>query len=326
MRADRLIALVMLLQARGRLTAGQLAAELEVCERTIYRDIEALCASGVPIYGEAGREGGYMLSDGYRTSLTGLTPAETQALFMFALSIPRPLAELGVGGELKSALRKLAAALPEVRRGDEVHMRQRFHLDSAGWESGPETTPFLDVLHRAVLEDQRVWLCAPSLAGVRVEIEVEPLGLVAKAGAWYVVYGRGGKVDARRVADLLDVRALPEHFERPPDFDLEAAWADWRADYALRRTLYPVRVRASRAALPGLLRRFGERVQTQVDGQDAHGGAGWVTLELTFASPEAARDALLAFGRSVEVVEPLPLRRSIQDYAEQIVALYTGAT
>ena len=131
MRADRLIALLMLLQARGRLTAAQLAAELEVSERTIYRDIDALSASGVPVYGDAGREGGYRLSDGYRTSLTGLTPAETQALFMFALSIPRPLADLGVGDMLRSALRKLAAALPETRRPDEAHMRERFILDMA---------------------------------------------------------------------------------------------------------------------------------------------------------------------------------------------------
>ncbi|MCC7209488.1 MAG: WYL domain-containing protein, partial [Anaerolineae bacterium] len=301
-----------------------LAAELEVSERTIYRDIEALSASGVPVYGEPGREGGFSLSEGYRTSLTGLTPAETQALFMFALSIPRPLVDLGVGGELKSALRKLAAALPDVRRGDEAHMRQRFHLDAETWDGGPETTPFLDVLHRAVRENRRVRLCTPSLAGVRVEIDAEPLGLVAKAGAWYVVYRQAGRLDARRVADLLDARLLSERFERPQDFDLAEAWAAWRADFGGRRAVYGVQVRAARAALPGLLRRFGEPLQAQVDEQAPRGDAPHWELALTFTSLESARDYLLAYGRSVEVVAPLPLRRSIQDYAEQIVALYGG--
>ena len=156
MRADRLLSLLMLLQARGRLTAPKLAQELEVSERTIYRDIDALSAAGVPVYGEAGAGGGYALLDSYRTNLTGLTEGEVRALFM--LSIPKPLADLGVGRELGAALRKLAAALPSARRDDEERVRQRFLLDAVGWEQVEESAPHLPTVHQAVWEDRRLHL------------------------------------------------------------------------------------------------------------------------------------------------------------------------
>ena len=134
MRADRLLSLLMLLQTRGRMTAVCLSHELEVSERTIYRDINALSATGVPIYGEPGREGGYSLLDSYRTSLTGLNEGEVRALFM--MQIPDALAQLGVSQELKAALLKLTAALPAARRADEEKVRQRFYLDSTPWHEG----------------------------------------------------------------------------------------------------------------------------------------------------------------------------------------------
>ena len=154
MRADRLLSILMLLQARGRLTAGELARELEVSERTIYRDVDALSASGVPIYGDRGPDGGYALLDSYRTSLTGLTEREVRALFM--LSIPAPLADLGVDGELRTALHKLAAALPDARRGDEERVRRRIHLDAVWWSREHEPVPYLAAIHEAVWQDRRL--------------------------------------------------------------------------------------------------------------------------------------------------------------------------
>ena len=139
MRADRLLSILLLLQARGRMTAESLAAELEVCERTVYRDIDALCAAGVPVYGEPGPGGGFALLDRYRTSLTGLTADEVRALFM--VSIPAPLARLGVGEHLRTALRKLAASLPESRRQDPERARQRIHLDATWWRQDDERVP-----------------------------------------------------------------------------------------------------------------------------------------------------------------------------------------
>ena len=156
MRADRLLSLLMLLQTRGKMTAQALAQELEVSERTIYRDIDALCTSGVPIYGEAGLDGGYALLDSYRTNLTGLSEAEVRALFM--LNVPAPLADLGVSRELKSALLKLTAALPAARRPHEEHVRQRFYLDSAGWQRDEEAVPHLKTIHQAVWQDRKLYL------------------------------------------------------------------------------------------------------------------------------------------------------------------------
>ena len=192
MRADRLLSLLLLLQARGRLTAPKLAQELEVSERTIYRDIDALSAAGVPVYGEPGRGGGYALLDSYRTNLTGLTEGEVRALFM--LSIPKPLTDLGVGQELGAALRKLAAALPSARRDDEQRVRQRFLLDAVGWEQAAESVPHLPTVHRAVWEDRRLHLkyrIGP--LAVQIEQTVEPYSLVAKAGDWLVVLRGAGR-------------------------------------------------------------------------------------------------------------------------------------
>src|SRR5512147_2861952 len=153
MRADRLLSLLMLLQARGRMTAQELARELEVSERTIYRDINALSASGVPVYAESGPGGGCALLDSYRTNLTGLTADEARALFM--LSIPAPLDQLGVGQELRAALLKLSAALPSSRRPDEERARQRIHIDSLAWFQGEDPVPHLHTLQQAVWQDRR---------------------------------------------------------------------------------------------------------------------------------------------------------------------------
>ena len=154
MRADRLLSLLMLLQTRGQMTAQELAKELEVSERTIYRDMDALSVAGIPIYGEPGPEGGFALLNSYRTNLTGLTEGEVRALFM--LSIPAPLADLGVSQELRSALLKLSAALPDSHRRDEAKVRQRFHLDSTWWHQGAEQLPHLSTVHDALWQDRQL--------------------------------------------------------------------------------------------------------------------------------------------------------------------------
>jgi len=245
MRADRLLSILMLLQARGRMTAGQLAAELEVSLRTIYRDIDALCISGVPIYADRGRDGGYALLDSYRTSLTGLNENEVRALFM--LSIPSPLRELGVGGELEAALRKLAAALPAARREDERRVRERFYLDAKGWFQGSEPVPHLAAVHRAVWQDRWLEIRYRLHVGHVLDFEqrIAPYGLVAKAGVWYVVYAYRARIRALRVSHLLHARVLEERFERPTGFDLAAFWTVWCAKVEEGRLDYVVRVRVA---------------------------------------------------------------------------------
>jgi predicted DNA-binding transcriptional regulator YafY len=322
MRADRLISLLMLLQTRGRMTAGKLAEELEVSERTIYRDIDALSAAGIPVYGESGREGGYALLDRYRTSLTGLNKGEVRALFM--LSIPAPLAELGVSQELRAALLKLSAALPGERRGEEEHVRQRFYLDSSWWHQGEELVPHLKILYDAVWQDRRITLTYRPLPGVEIEQVVDPYALVAKAGAWYLVSARKGSLYVHRVSSLLAVQSSEENFERPEDFDLVAFWKAWCLQQEKRQALYPVIVRLSPELLPFLSMYFGDRIQEKIAQAGPPDEHGRLTLEISFESLEAARQRLLGFGRGVEVLAPTALRKSILDFAHQTVSLYTS--
>jgi predicted DNA-binding transcriptional regulator YafY len=322
MRADRLLSLLMLLQARGRMKARELAQELEVCERTIRRDIDALSAAGVPVYGDPGPEGGYALLDSYRTNLTGLTEAQVRALFM--LSIPAPLSDLGVSQELKAALLKLSAALPSARREDAKYVRQRIYLDSSWWFQDDETMPFLQTIYEAVSLDRKLHIRRRYRYGMRQDLEhvVDAYGLVAKASVWYVVCAYGGRIRAHRVSRLLDVQILDESFVRPNEFDLAVFWQAWCAEFETSRPIYPVLARVAPHLVPDLPRYFGEHMRERIAQADPPDAEGWITLELTFENLWWARERLLGFGGAIEVLEPEPLRLSIADYAQQILNLY----
>lgn len=322
MRADRLLAMLMLLQTRGRMTAQALADELEVSVRTIYRDVEALSISGVPVYAERGPGGGCALLDNYRTTLTGLNVEEVRALFM--LDISAPLAELGLKRDLQAALLKLSAALPEASRVEETRVRQRLHLDSAGWGQVAAPAPFLPVLHQAVWQDRRLHLVIQATWPYtnRLSITVEPYGLVAKSGVWYLVCRREGGVRAYRATDLIDAELCETPFQRDPDFDLPAFWAGWCARQEAGRRDYPVTVRVSPALTPLLPLYFGRQVQTWIAEAGSPDDDGWLTLTLPFENLPAARSRLLGFGRAVEILAPEPLRLSVIDFAAQIVDFY----
>lgn len=320
MRADRLLNMLMLLQTRGRMSARQLAKELEVSERTVYRDAVALSAAGVPVYAETGREGGYALVDSYRTSLTGLDEGEVRALFM--LSIPAPLAQLGLHQELKSALLKLAAALPDSRRAAEESVRQRFLLDSTWWQQGDEPVPYLQVIQQAVWQDQRLQLAYRPMPVVTIEQLVEPYGLVAKAGAWYLVYACASRWRALRISELLEARPVGETFSRAPGFDLAAFWQSWCVEQEETRFSYIATLRVSPELLPYLPAIFGR--SALVSPASPPDEQGWARQEVAFDSLFAARQRLLGLGRAVEVLSPHPLRLSVQDFARQIVGLYEG--
>lgn len=320
MRADRLLSLLMLLQARGQMTARELARTLEVSERTIYRDIDALSGAGVPVYGQPGPQGGYALLDSFRTDLTGLTEGEVRTLFM--LGIPAPLADLGVSQELRAALLKLSAALPDARRRDEVWVRQRFHLDSTAWHQGEEPVPHLQTVHQAVWQDRKLHMVYRTPVAVEIERLVAPYGLVAKAGVWYLVCARNDAMHVHRVADLVDARASAEPFERPAGFDLGAFWRTWCEEHEANLPRFTAIVRVAPGFLPELPRYFGSPIRTKIAQAGPPDAEGWLRLELSFESLEAARERILGFGRGVQVLEPRALQRSVLDYAEQIVALY----
>jgi predicted DNA-binding transcriptional regulator YafY len=319
MRADRLLSLLMLLQSRGKMKANELAEILEVSERTVYRDIEALSLAGVPVYGEAGREGGYALVDSYRTSLTGLTDEELRVLFM--LRIPEPLVDLGVSSQLQQALLKLSAAIPESRRPLESDIRLRFHLDSTAWEQRITPLPQLQPVYQAVRQDLRLFIRYQPFINITLEQWVDPYGLVAKEGAWYLVCSMHGKINVYTISELLEVRAGEEKFLRPPDFDVAEFWKEWCRHRSESSGAYPVTLRVFPRLIPYLSQVFGSRMQEQnIKGDSGEG----IVLHLHFESLEAARKWLLPLGGSVEVLSPRALRRSMQDYAEQILLRYPG--
>ncbi|MGD2252895.1 MAG: WYL domain-containing protein [Anaerolineales bacterium] len=321
MRADRLLSILLMLQTRGKMTARELSERLEVSERTIYRDMEALSIAGVPVYAETGPRGGYALVESYRTDLTGLTEKEMRALFM--LSVPAPLAELGVSQELRAALLKLSAALPDTRRQEQEKIRQCLYLDSTWWQQAEEQVPHLQTIHQAVMQNRRLHVAYHPPFATVMERLVAPYGLVAKAGVWYLVSERNGALNVQRVSSYTDVHMTEESFERPASFDLAAFWDEWCAGYEQRLSVFTAIVRVAPGFVPELPKFFGYQIHAQINRANKIDPDGWIRVELPFESLGSARARILGFGRGVEVVEPEALRRSVIDFAEQIVSLYT---
>lgn len=315
MRGSRLLSILMTLQARGRMTAEALAAQYEVSVRTIYRDIDQLSAADVPVYADRGPGGGFQLLDGYRTKLTGLSPAEAETLFMAGL--PGPAAELGLADAMATAQLKLTAALPERTRAGARRIAARFHLDPVDWFHGTEAARLLPALAKAVWDETSVDIRYRRGQG-SVGRQLKPLGLVLKAGTWYCVATVGEQTRTYRVAHILDLVPTGDHFERPRDFDLVRYWtASTRA--------YEIGVYRSHATLNlsplGLERldQFGTAVQ-QAARDTAHPATagGWVEVTIPIESIDQAALDLLRLGSEVEVLKPVALRRRIARAAGEI--------
>lgn len=319
MRADRLISLLLLLQSRGKVSAGKLAEELEVSERTIYRDIDALTTAGIPVYGEPGPDGGYALLDNYRTRLTGLTDSELKALFL--LDIPEPLMKLGIGKELQTALMKLSASLNRDSLIDEMKVHRRILLDSTWWQQEAEPVPYLRTIYQSVLENRRIDIRYSLPFPGDIRLRVQPYGLVAKAGDWYLVYAHQGKIRARRVLSLTDISISDEYFERPTDFTLAEFWKEWCFHQEEHLSEYIALVRVAPEFVPLLKTKFGEQF-IEPPGSAPDDPEGYVRARLPFETFEAARMFILACGRGVEVLEPIALRSSVRDFAKQTISLY----
>ena len=322
MRASRLLSLLLLLQNRGRMTAPALAAELEVSVRTVYRDVESLGAAGVPIYADRGPAGGYQLLDGYRTRLTGLTSDEADSLFLAGM--PGPAAELGLGGALAAAQLKLTAALPAELRDRASRVGERFHLDAPGWFRDAEDTPFLSDLATALWRDQRIAVRYRRWGHDEVDRLLDPLGLVLKAGVWYLVAGGPtGAPRTYRVSRVLSLRTSPGRTHRPPDFSLAEFWrtrsaelraALWRAEATVRLSPRGLEL------VPMLLGQLEARAVAESAGEPA--GDGWVTATLPIESTRHAESVLLRLGADVEVLAPPELRERLAAVARALVARY----
>ncbi|GHH16073.1 helix-turn-helix transcriptional regulator [Streptomyces rubradiris] len=322
MRAARLIKMVLLLQSRPVMTAAELARELEVSERTVTRDAQALSEAGVPVYADRGRAGGYRLVGGYRTRLTGLARGEAEALFLSG--VPGALREMGLADAASAARLKVSAALlPSLRDAPDA-AAQRFHLDAPAWFREPETPALLPVLAEAVWDDGRV-LARYRRAEDTVERRLEPYGLVLKAGVWYLCARVAGNGSFRtyRIDRFTAVDPLGERFDRDPEFDLPGFWAEQAERFARSILRAEVVVRLS----PQGVRRLPHAVdplaaRTALAEPGAPDAAGRVTVTLPVESEEVAYEQLTALGPEAEVLAPAALRERFAADAARAAALY----
>ncbi|MER7518068.1 YafY family protein [Streptomyces sp. NPDC126499] len=319
MRAARLIKMVLLLQNRPSMTAAELAAELEVSERTVTRDALALSEAGVPVYADRGRAGGYRLVGGYRTRLTGLARGEAEALFLSGL--PGALRDMGLEDAASAARLKVSAALLPSLRDAPRSAAQRFHLDAPGWYQEPETPELLAPLAEAVWDDRPVSARYRRGDG-EVARELEPYGLVLKAGVWYVCARAGASWRTYRVDRFGAVEVREERFVRDPDFDLAAFWSERSAEFARSLLRAEVVLRLSEAGarrLPYVTDRAAaeEAVAAGVREED-----GRVRVTLRVENEEVAFGQLLGLGAEAEVLAPAALRERFTETARAMADRY----
>ncbi|MGH2367566.1 MAG: helix-turn-helix transcriptional regulator [Chloroflexota bacterium] len=350
MRADRLIALILLLQARGRMTARDLAKRLEVSVRTIHRDLDALSTAGIPVRAEPGPGGGIVLPDRYRLDLTALNREEARSLFLGTGAAP--LADLAVGAVLEGALRKLSAALPAATRGAAERAGQRLLVDPSPWWQKPPPVPaHLRTIEEAVWQDRRLRISYAPSGGGAADRLIDPYALVAKHGVWYLVgASAAGPTDQSRPVDessatggcntaaALGQADLPvprvfrvsrvrtaeltgEPSRRHQGFDLARFWAEWCAAFVASRPRYMVTLRVSPAAAPAV-------AQNPIKGGaflalvSAPNDEGWSVMQADYETLDIALTTVLGFGPAVEVLEPPELRERVLHAASEMVARY----
>jgi predicted DNA-binding transcriptional regulator YafY len=313
MRASRLVNVLLLLQTRGQMTARELSRELEVSERTIYRDVEALSQSGVPIYAERGPHGGIRLVEGYRTRLTGLTADEAEALFLSGL--PGPAAELGLGTVVAAARLKVLAALPPELRARASRITERFHFDAPGWFQTPDDVPFLGTLSSAAWETRRVRMTYRRPEGV-VAREVEPLGLVLKGGTWYLVARSSGQFRTYRVSRVLDAEITEDTFERPAEFDLARHWSSSIAAYLREFERVEIVLRVDPELLEEVVRVLGHE-RARPDPLPAPDGT--LRVRAAYEWDDDALSAAIRTARVAEVIEPAWIGEAMVRFARTIL-------
>lgn len=319
MRADRLLSVLLLLQVYRRLTSRELAERLEVSERTIHRDMEALATAGVPVYAQRGTGGGWMLPDDYRTRVTGLSEAEVQALF--AGWPERLLRDLGLAEAGEGAALKLLAAIPAQARSSAERMLERIHVDAPSWRKAQEPAPMLPLVQQALWADRCIRMTYRRADGAASERVVGPLGLVAKGNLWYLVATSGSDLRTFRASRIDTVEILDEEVERPEGFHLPEWWAASSADFLSSLPRYSVAVRAAPEIMPQIHRPGG---YSEVEYVEEPAEGGWVRLNLHFETEDDACGYVLAFGPLVEILAPVEFRERVLRLAKAVIKFYEG--
>ena len=313
MKSDRLLSVLLLLQARGRVTERELAEQLEVSQRTIHRDLEALSASRVPVVALRGSQGGWELEKGWRTQVPGLDESELRALLM---AQPRVVGHPRLVAAAESALNKLMAALPGPMREQAVAMRERLHVDPTGWWETGEDLSMLSIVQDAVSRERQLAFDYVRGDGQRSARTVDPLGLVAKGTSWYLV-GRGGNgLRTFRVSRMTAATVLASGFERPAKFDLAEHWARTTSELAGRRKRFSVVLALS----PGAAQMLATRCPTSpvAPPKGAAIPDGWLTVRAEFDDEKFAHFVVLGLGTRVRAIEPIEFRHSIAEEARAV--------
>jgi len=294
-RADRLLSMLLLLQAHGRLTGREIARRLEVSERTVHRDMESLSASGVPVYALRGAQGGWELDRNWRTQVPGLDEAELRGLLM---AQPRLIGDARLAAAAERALEKLMAALPSSLRERAASIRQRLHVDTSGWRPSRENLSMLAIVQDAVSRDRKLTItyCKPN--SDRSERTIDPLGLVSKGSAWYLVANTAAGMRTFRVSRIERATPLNLQCRRPLDFNLAAYWASVTKEISEGRKFFPATLRLDPKTAKSMLAWHSAK---EIGGADER---GWVTINLDFECEEDARFVVLGLGTRVEVVQP----------------------
>ena len=322
MRADRLLSLMLLLQSKGHLSAQDLAERLEVSERTIYRDVEALSFAGVPVYTRPGTNGGVFLDENYRISLTGLAKSEIQALFISGVA--SPLADLGLEKTVEDVLLKLFVALPSVHRREVERARQRLYIDPAYWFQLAEPMPHFSLLQQAVWEDRQIEFDYRHQDGEWAKRSVDAYGLVAKGHIWYLIgKPKDGHIRTYRVVRMRDLALTDTIFERNPNFDLAAYWQESSRTFEqeIRDSLTPCI--ATLQVKQEVLWYFENLMLGKYERLPTVNETEWTTLRVWFSSLDDAKMRILGLGAEVQVAQPQELLDLIVKTARAIVVLYT---
>ncbi|PPK94576.1 putative DNA-binding transcriptional regulator YafY [Kineococcus xinjiangensis] len=329
MSSSRLLSLLMLLQVHGRHTAAQLAAALEVSVRTVYRDVQALQQTGVPITAEPGPAGGFELVQGYRSGLTALTGPEAETLFLTGLH--GPATDLGLGAQVRSARLKLEATLPAEFQQRAVRARRTFHLDPAGWYHQADDVPWLTAVAEAVRRGRRIRVGYRSWRHPEGMVRLlDPYGLVLKAGTWYLVAASTSASAAAstprtyRISEISEVTPLDVPADVPGGFDLQAHWEEHVAGFLAR--LHPdlAELRLTLAGVALLQRLSVAAAPLLVD--LVHDEDGWARTTVPVESGEAGVRLLLQLGPDAEVLAPVDLRSAIADRTRRMEALYRSGS
>lgn len=314
MRADRLISTLLLLQVHGRLTSRSLAERLEISERTVLRDMDALSAAGVPVVADRGPGGGWRLIDGFQTKLTGLTPAEIQTLF-FAHP-PQLLAALGLGPAAEAAWLKLQATLPAASQRQADRARRSILIDPRGWQES-QSVPSLPLLLDALWRGRRVRFIYERALGEAGERLVDPLGLVARGSVWYLVASRGGELRTYRVSRIRDATLDERESLERDDFDLAAYWETSTLEFRERLPRYC----ATFLVAPSVM-RWARYRGWRLEEEQEEGSR--VRIRMRFDAPEEALQFALSFGADAEVIDPPELRGKVLEAARGTLGRYTS--